>query len=201
MKKIVSVVFVLLLIACMALAMADVSFNSVEFLSTDDIVLNTLTEKGFVKNNTVTDFSNEKNIYLVTNELLGFQPTYNPYYQDVCYSQTASGYGRIAGYPVKGLSMTYAYDGSYRLISVKVDLIGADYATLLEKLTKVYGTAEVKAVEDEGITSNIWKDGVAAIVLYTESDGADYILMYGRLDAEEILTNCLVSDPDDISGL
>ena len=201
MKKILSVVIILLLVACLASAMAEATFNGVEFLSTDDVVLSTLTEKGFVKNNAVSAFSNDKNTYLVTNEIFGYQPTYIPNYQDVCYSQTVSHYGKIAGYPVKELNLTYAYDGEYKLISVKVDLLGADYATLLEKLTKVYGEAEVKASEEEGIFSNIWKDGETAVVLYTESEGLDYTLVYGRTDAVIILSNCLVSDPDDVSGL
>lgn len=202
MKKIFSVIVMLLLVICMTSAMAEVSFNGVEFLSTDDVVLNTLTGKGFAKAGTISAFSNDKNTYLVTNEILGYQPTYVPGYQDVCYSQTISGHGKIAGYPVKELSLAYAYDGEYKLISVKVDLLGADYTTLLEKLTKVYGAAEVMASEEEGIISNIWKNGETAVVLYTESEGLDYTLMYGRLDATDILSQCLATpDPDDVSCL
>ena len=145
MKKIVSVVMALLLVLSITSASAEVTFNGVEFLSTDDVVISTLTEKGFTSGAPV--FSNEKSTYLVINEDLGYQPTYVPTYQDVCFSQIVSGRGKIAGYPVKNLILAYAYDGSYKLISVKVELLGADYTTLLEKLTKVYGAPEVKGLE------------------------------------------------------
>lgn len=200
MKKIISVVIILLLVVCTVSAMAEVTFNGIEFLSTDDVVINTLVEKGFA--NGAPTFSNEINTYLVINEDLGYQPTYVQGYQDVCFSQEVTGRGKIAGYPVKNLLLAYAYDGSYKLISVKVELIGADYEVMLEKLTKVYGTPDVKVVEEEGITSNIWKDGETAVLLYTESDGLNFTLIYGRTDTEDILASCLVtSDPDDISGL
>lgn len=201
MKKAISVLLVLFLLLSMTNALAEVSFNGVEFLSSDDAVLGSLREKGFAKAGTISAFSNENITYLVANEALGYQPTYVQSYRAFCFSQTIPGLGKIAGYPVKDLILTYAYDGSYKLIAIRVELIGADYAALLEKLIKAYGTADVKAVEDEGITSNIWKDGDTAVVLYTESEGYDYTLIYGRTDAEEILANCMTSDPDDVFGL
>ena len=201
-KQLVSVLLVLLLLMTITIAVSEVTFNGVSFLSSDDEVIAGLIEKGFAKGNEVFNKSNENNTYLVSNELLGYQPTYIQDYQTTCFSQTIPGFNKIAGCPVKDLVLTYAYDGNYKLIGVKVELIGIDYATLLEKLTKVYGAADVKAIEEEGITSNIWKDGNTAVVLYTESEGYDYVLVYGRTDAEEILANSLVlADPDDVSGL
>lgn len=203
MKKIVSVLVSLIFLLTMATAMAEVSFNDVTFLSTDDEVITVLIEKGFAKATTTSVLSNDdKSIYLVANEQLGFQPTYVQDYQSVCFSQIIPGLGKIAGCPVKKLFLTYAYDGNYKLITLKVELLGADYVVLLDKLTKVYGAAVTKTIEEEGITSNIWKDGSSAVVLYTESAGIDYTLVYGRIDAVEILSNCLATpDSNDVSGL
>ena len=82
-----------------------------------------------------------------------------------------------------------------------VKLINADYESLKEKLVKKYGEGE-RLYDEEGLESFVWKgDNESCIVLFTKSEGIDYELVYGRLDAEEILANCLVSDPDDVSGL
>ena len=70
-----------------------------------------------------------------------------------------------------------------------------------EKLVKRYGEGE-RLYDEEGLEAFVWKgNSEFCIVLFTKSEGIDYELVYGRLDAEEILANCLVSDPDDISGL
>ena len=110
--------------------------------------------------------------------------------------------GKIAGYPVNDLILTFAYDGEYKLIAVRVELIKGDYDDLKAKLNKVYGEGEHKETE-EGIWSTVWKgDNNSAVVLYTLNGGIDYTLMYGRLDAADILQNCLApADPDDVSGL
>ena len=201
MRKILSVMLALFLLAIMTTAVAEVTFNSIPFLVSDDEVIAGLIEKGFVRKDTSFALSNENGTYLVANEILGYQPAFNQSYSDYCFSQHISGFGRIAGFPVKSMNLTYAYDGVYKLIALKVDMLGANYATLNEKLTKVYGSPDVRRVEEEGIVSNIWKDGETSVVLYTENDGYDYTLIYGRTDAEEILANCLVSDPDDVLGL
>ena len=60
----------------------------------------------------------------------------------------------------------------------------------------------MKKIEDESIESNLWRgDNNSAVALYTESDGFNYVLIYGRTDAEEILSNCSLYDPNDVSGL
>lgn len=64
--------------------------------------------------------------------------------------------GKIAGYPIKDLILTFAYDGEYKLIAVKVELIKGNYDDLKTKLTKVYGEGEHKETE-EGIWSTVWK--------------------------------------------
>ena len=42
----------------------------------------------------------------------------------------------------------------------------------------------------------------SCVVLFNYGDEDNYELCYGRLDAADILSNCIVpTDPDDISGL
>ena len=103
---------------------------------------------------------------------------------------------------LKSLNLTFAYDGKYKLIAVGLSLVNASYDDIKEKLIRIHGNGEVKIDENEGIDLILWRgDNNSAILLYTLSDGMDYTLMYGRLDAEDIIMNCLEIDPDETSGL
>lgn len=188
-----------LLFACATSANAEITFNSVPWLANEETVSAALTNAG-MKAEMIT--ANESAIYLVANEALAYQPTTKPAYSEVCYAKEIPFAGKVAGFPIRKLILSYAYDGTMKLIAVKVDLIGADYETLRSKLTKVYGEGETNRVDEEGIESIIWKgEKNSGILLYTESEGYDYTFIYGRCDAEALLSDCLKPDPEDISGL
>lgn len=206
MKKVCLLVMVTALIFCVSIASAEseIGFNDISWLSDESDVLKALMEKGFVRQGITVSMSNEDCKYLVANERLGYQPRTNKDYEKLCFSMNLSEYakGKVGGYPVKNMILTFAYDGSYKLISIRVELLDGKYEELKAKLTKVYGDCESFSIEDEETESNIWKgENNSAVMLYTESEGINYTLMYGRTDAVEILQKCMEYDPDDISGL
>lgn len=104
--------------------------------------------------------------------------------------------GKVAGYPVNEIELTFAYDGTFKLIATRIDLVNAKYDLLKEKLSKKYGTPVITETE-EGIESIVWKgNNNSGILLYTQDKGKSYDFVYGRFDAETILQNCLVEDED-----
>ena len=184
-------------------AETDIIFLGIPWLADEESTLNTIKESGYLQEEYKITFSNADTVYLITDGMDYYQPMMKQSFSDVCFSISLEGYtrGRIAGHPVKNFVFTFAYDGSAKLLSVKVELINASYHELFEKLSKRYGSSQDIITED-GITQNIWKgDNNSGIVLYTESDGNDYTLVYGYLNAEEVLTKCLESDPSDLAGL
>lgn len=203
MRRILAITLATLLV--FGIASADTTFQKIEWLTDEESVVSSLRAAGLLLGNPELSLTNEKVVYFVSQEALNYQPTSLPEYKDYCYSASLAENvkGKIAGYPVKDIILSFAYDGEYKLIAVKIELLGADYNTINEKLTKVYGEGEVKTIEDEGIESILWGgEDNTGILLYTESEGLSYTLLYGRTDADEILANCLApGDPDDVSGL
>ena len=204
MKKKFSL-FVAMIITFFSVAYADteIIFLNIQWLSNEETVYNDLVEAGFVRSSVnMPDLLDDDPRFINSNS--GF---YTP---DIivgvenyafCMDLKQVIKGKIAGYPINNLKLSFAYDGLYQLLSVTVDLLGATFEDLKTKLTKVYGEGE-QTITDEGIESVIWKGANnTGVLLYTQSEGLDYTLMYGRLDAEEILSSCMKTDPDDVTGL
>lgn len=204
MRKITGIIIAVLLIFGIASAEVELTFNSVPWLSDEETVYQTLSEAGFLRDGKGINAPRGEYTYLIVDDTEFVSPDRIMGADEVTYTVDLAGdiKGKIAGYPVKDLILTFAYDGEYKLIAVKVELIKATYNDLKAKLSKVYGEGEHKETE-EGIWSTVWK-GVnnSAIILYTQSEGFDFTLMYGRLDAADILSQCLAApSPDDVSGL
>lgn len=205
MKKVFALILAALFLFSFACAEQEITFQNLPWLSDVEEAIRTIKDAGYLRDGAdKIGLSNEKAVYITPNDDLNYQPTAFKEYKDYSYSVSLRDYvkGKLAGYPVADIDMAFAYDGQYKLIAVKIDLLNADYAALKEKLTKVYGEGEAKAIVEEGIETIIWKgENNSSVLLYTESEGLDYTLVYGRIDATEILANCLNSDPDDVSGL
>ena len=204
MKKIVIVFISLLVICSTAIAETEFSIQEMPWLSDKNESFQWLKQAKLVQaDETMPLLSTEASSYIIVDDV-NCRPGYNKNYDNTCYSLSLKGLveGRIAGYPINNIILSYAYDGEYKLISAKIELIGADYSAMKEKLNKKYGEGE-QTITEEGIDSIVWRENnKIAILLYTENDGIDYVIMYGRLDAEDILLQCLaISDPEDISGL
>lgn len=183
----------------------EITFWGVSWLSDDPKVLQMLKESGCIQTYSENYvLQKDQSSFLIEDSALAYRPDTNSEYEEVCFSISTDSFtrGRIAGYPIKNLILSFAYNGTCRLISVKVEMIGADYNQILDKLIQVYGDGQNNK-NDEGISAIMWKGADnSAVLLYTESEGLDYTLMYGRLDAEEILKNCLApADSSDVSGL
>ena len=136
MKKVISIIVVVLLF--ISTASAEVSFQKIPWLSNDETVVKALIDAGFLRGNPELDLTNEKAVFLTKNEDLDYQPTYLAEYKDYSFTATLSDNvkGKIAGYPVKNIIPTFAYDGEYRLIAIIVELINADYTSLKENSQK-----------------------------------------------------------------
>lgn len=204
-KKVLLMVAVLsfVFLSC-AYAETEIRFINVQWLIDEETTLQQLKESGYIRDVSLPAFSEDNSFFFIENGALGLTPTDYSKYKEVIasYSISDNSKGRIAGYPVNNIELTFAYDGMYQLISVKVDLKYADYESILGKLRKVYGEPNTSEIESEGIVLNTWEGANnTAVILYTES-GSDFVLMYRRTDIEEILSQCLAApDPDDISGL
>ena len=203
MRRIVGFVIFVLLVFEIAAAEGDITFCNIPWLSDEATVIQTLTEAGLKRDGKGGVVSPDY-AYIIVDDTGFVSPDRSTGADDVTYAIDLSGEvkGKIGGYPVKNLILTFAYDGEYKLISVKVELIRGNYVDLKAKLIKVYGEAETIET-DEGIWSTVWKgDNNSAVVLYTQSEGNSFTLMYGRLDTTEILQKCMVpADPDNVSGL
>ena len=204
MRKVIGYLTAVILLFGVAVAEREITFNNIPWLSDQLTVIQTLTEAGLVRDGSGSAVSREDYAYIIVDDTEFASPDRVMGADEVTFANDLAGEvrGKIAGYPVKDIILTFAYDGEYKLIAVKVELIKGNYEDMNTKLTKVYGEGEHKETE-EGIWSTVWKgDNNSAVLLYTQSEGFDYTLMYGRLDAAEILSNCLATpDPNDISGL
>lgn len=205
MKRIIcgTLLVLLIIINISALAEEEIKFSNIPWLSDDEITLKMLEESGLYRaGDHNVNLMNEECFYLITDYAGNIVPSAtrdNPF----CYSTSLKGHakGKIAGYPVHNIILTYAYNGEYQLIYIKVELLNTSYSELKEKLTKKYGISQEQETI-EGLTS-IWKgDDNSCVALFSYDDGESFELVYGRLDAEEILLNCQMKpDPDDISGI
>ncbi len=204
MKKLIVILVAALFLFSSAFAENDITFQGIPWLADDTTTMRMLTEAGFIRDNTLLPhFSDKKPLYFIENEIGHTAPDRDMEFDNITYTidLLKAVKGKIAGYPVDNLILTFAYNGTYQLIAVKIDLAHADYNDLKAKIKRVYGEGEQKITE-EGIESNLWKgENNSAILLYSQSEGLDYTLMYGRLDATEILSDCLTLDPNDVSGL
>lgn len=206
MKAAVSIIIVFLFVFCIQICFAEgeITFNGIPWLTDEKTAQEILMDKGFMISGSELSFQSESRVYLIENEEIGYQPTSQQKYNDVCktISLGDKAKGKSAGYPIKNIQLTFAYDGYYKLIAVTVEFIGADYQTILNKLSNVYGKCETKSIEDEVIISNVWKgENNSAVQLYTESEGYDFTLIYGRTDAVEILKKCLEIDSEETAGI
>ena len=204
MKKLCAAVLVLFLLLGCAFAENEINFQGISWLSDEETVIRSLQEAGLVSSEyRMGMLTSENSKYIMEDETGFVWPIMYKFYNDVCLSASLSGYakGRIAGYPVKDLTLSFAYDGAYKLISVKVELIDGEYSDLKAKLSKVYGNGE-ENVNEDGITTNLWRgDNHSCVLLHTEDDGNSFELVYGRLDGIGILNECFSVDHEDVQGL
>ena len=151
----------------------------------------------------------DEGIIIKNDEELHGRPFTTRDYSDqcVCMSLSGSAEGKIAGYVIKSILFTYTQNGNdTQLLSVKVDLVGLNYTDLSSKLTKVYGVGK-EGIDEEGLKTMIWYGADNSCVLLYSIDGDSADLIYGRLDAEEIISAIKANpeatevDPDDVSGL
>jgi len=189
MKKwIIILVFAILLtnIACAE----EITFCNIPWLSNEVVTMNGLKEAGLIRDGiSYLSFADITPNYLIENEMGLVLPDHIPEYETITFSSDLSGLvkGRIVGYPIKSIKPTFAYDGEYHLIAIELLLYHAEYESLIKAFSEVYGEPNVIDIDEE-FTSNIWKESdESAIVLYTQSGGLRYSLMYGRLDAKTIL--------------
>lgn len=204
MKKIICCIVALLYITGFAYAETDITFANIPWLANDSEVFQSLSEAGMIREGeTGLSFTNNNPIYIIADDNGFITPDRIAGLELVSFSADLSGKvkGKIAGYPIKKISLSFAYDGEYRLIAVEIELIKASYTDIKTKLTKKYGEGEAKETE-EGNTSVVWRgENNSGIILFSQDGGLSYSLVYGRLDAEELLHNCLNSDSDDLTGL
>lgn len=180
----------------------EILFQSIPWLSDETQTFRVLADNGFVISDSKgLDLKSNECFYLALDENENVVPSIA---SDTNYCASASllgnAKGKIAGFPIKNINLTFAYNGGFQLIYAKVDLVGSDYISIKEKLSKVYGECE----ENETIEGHtyIWRGtSNSCIALFEYSEGQEYDLCYGRLDAEEILKNCAYIDPEDTSGL
>ena len=205
MKKIIAIILLTLLLLNYAFAEEEITFAGIPWLSDDEKTANALSETGFIRNGVSFLELNHDNPFclMVNDENLVF-PYQIANTNDVVLTTDLESLvkGKIAGMPIRNIKLTFAYDGEYKIIAVEVELMNTKYEELKSKLNKKYGDGQ-KTVSEEDIVSIVWRGANnTAVLLYTESEGSNYTLMYGRLDAAEILQNCLApAAPDDVSGL
>ena len=202
------IIVIFLLVCCIlvnnSFAESDLIFQNVLWLSDEATTIQAINDAGLLREIICFPLSKEKNTYILTDDGSHYRPDVLADYESACFSMSLNGYvkGKVAGYPIDDLILSFAYDGEYKLIAIRVSLLNSSYSEIKTKLMKAYGKGEFSVTEDL-IESTIWKgDNNSAILLYTQSEGYDYTLIYGRIDAVEILSNCLaLPDPNDILGL
>lgn len=204
MKKILCVLLVSMLLFCSAYAENEgtITFLDIPWLSDEVTVMQALREKGYLQEGANSSYL-ENCYYLIADNEGNIEQMENGQYKDYCRSFSLKGAvrGKIAGYPVEDLIMSFAYDGRFQFIYTEIKLIGGTYEDIKQKLEKVYDKGEeFETVLGYLITA--WKTADnSCVLLYTYDDGMTFNLYYGRTDAAEILANCSINDPDDVSGL
>ena len=206
MKRITTLLICLFfLLNCAYADEKEICFQNIPWLTNEFDTMKSLEDIGYLRKGASSNWnlSKENNVYIVTDNEINYRPDLVMSNETVCFSTIIKEdiKGKIAGCPISDIILTFAYDGEYKLIAVKIDLINSNYNDIKKKIYNKYGEGEYN-ITTEGIESTIWKGADnSAILLYTDSNGLDYTLMYGRLDASEILSNCYKIDPDDVSGL
>ncbi len=188
----------------------EITFQDIPWLSDEKTTFEILNNNGFIRTGFgIPAFTDNDGVYIIKDEGINARPMTTRNYPDASLQISLAKIikNKIAGYPVTDVLLTFAYNGTEsKFISAKVVLFGAKYAEIYDKLCKVYGESET-AEDDDGIVTNIWRgDNNSCVLLYSVNEGNIFNLIYGRLDAEEILIGCInansvVYDPDDISGL
>lgn len=184
---------------------SEILFANIPWLSDETRTISLLNDAKMLRSIDACKFIpyNGQGIYLAEDENGFIWPMVYKVYDDVCISVSLSGYvkGRIGGYAIKDLNLTYAYNGEFQLISAKVELAGADYSSIKRKLETVYGIGE-QHINEDGATSVAWKGASnSCILLFTENPNEYFELVYGRLDAKNLLDQCINNDPNEILGL
>lgn len=204
MKKTIAIILVAVLCISNAYAEKEVTFLGIPWMSDEDTTIKMLKEGGYIRSGVSTPILSQENMsYLVKDESGFIAPAKITGLENVVFMESLKEMikGKIAGYPIKDLMLTYVYDGEYRLIAARIELYQAEYIEIKEKLKTVYGEGEEKETE-EGIISISWQgDNNSAVLLYTENDGYKYTLMYGRTDVLEIITKTVEKDPENVAGL
>lgn len=182
----------------------EILFLNIPWLSSDTDAVRILFEEGYVKFKMDGHiFLQEDNLFLAIDEKDNIIPLCDNNWENFYYSLSLNDNvkGKIAGYPIKSIHLSFAYDGEYKLILASAELLNVEYLELKGKIEKVYGQG-LENTTVEGYTNTVWKGkNESCILLYTEDDGLSFNLYYGRLDAVKILSDALNIDHEDISGL
>lgn len=186
----------------------EITFQGVPWLVDEEVSTEILVRNGFIRS-TAAVFSDVQGTYLMQDETGFVWPSSDSENKDVLLTMSLFGKikEKIGGCYARDIIMSYAYNGSEaNLIAVDVRLYNIEFDDIKAKIEKVYGEGKV-TYSDEIIRSIIWMgDNDSCILLYTEGNTTDFNLVYGRLNAEEILKQCheMISSPvvpDDVSGL
>ena len=154
-------------------------------------------------------YSYESGIIIQKDEMLNGKPISTKEYSDVILTMSLSSeiQGKIAGYRIKKMVFTYAYDGiSAKLICVNIELYGSSFDDLASKLCCVYGKG-IKGFDDSGLLTMMWTGSEdSCVLLYSVDNGDTADIIYGCLNAEQMIQdidNITTDEIDvnDISGL
>lgn len=204
MKKIICFLIVTMLLFSIAYAENTkiITFLGIPWLSDDVTVKQMLTDKGYLHQGS-SGIKMDNCYYLISASEGSIEQMENGQYKDYCrsISYNDSVMGRIAGCPIKNIILSFAYDGSYQLVYVEVELLGGTYADIKQKMERVYNTGE-EFETDLGYQITAWRgNDNSCALLITYDEGMTFNLYYGRTDAAEILEKCSITDPNDVSGL
>lgn len=186
-----------------ALAQDNITFLDIPWLSNEEIVFKALSESGYLRfPNEFSDFSHEDCSYLSVDASSKTIEIVSAQQNKSCISTKLGEHakGKIAGHAVSNIELTFAYNGDYQLIYARIELTNANHEELRQKLTKVYG--EPEEYDADGDPVSVWRsENNSCVALFEYYDGKAYDLCYGRVDAAEIIANCINVDPNDVSGL
>lgn len=200
------IIVICLLFSSFAFAETEVLFQKIPWLSNDSTTFKLLFESGYIRVERLDYLITKENSSYICKDETGLAfPDNQIEYQNVCYAMDIGNnvQGKVGGYPIDEIVPVFAYDGEYKLIAIRIELLLADFNSLKDKLKKQYGDCETTTIEEDEVESLLWVgENNTCVLLFTSSGGLDYTLMYGRLDAVEILSNCLTApDPNDVAGL
>ena len=202
MKRRFALIFLIcFLVTQTAIAETEITFQGIPWLSNEKILIDKLNEFGITTSFTQLSMKQDRDAFLIIEDDTGFiSPDHAFGADDVLYSLSVTGpmKGKMGGYPLKDLKFTLTQDGDFYLLAAQVNLVGATYQDIKKNLTEVYGETTEITTEEE-IRYCVWKgDKNSCVLLFTY--GNDYTLIYGRLDALNILKKCLNrNDPDNLN--